>query len=336
MTDNKSLCINTEFKHLTDLINAFWVNSDLLNEQIKQAFNKGLDYGRFWVDDMLCYDLHEEITGKGGFLGQLREVKLNGHNVKYYDSLFIVSSWLDSYISEVHRYHINNLKWHTLRGQVVSSILSLIDDDTNLETVVPASMSKEQQKEIINSYKGYNGQPLRSYSTPEYLSPDIVNHHADYDNFVTQLLAQCFFHGVMCAERKNTLELKSLLAPIYADLRYSEFNADLGGIIINKLKESDLIKYMLEVFELKFYDKSNALEEIERREIEAKRRAQLTKEQLAEEEEKNRALMAQQTRSLIDELMNDDALDATDKSTFNKLIAAEKKIKALHPTEQVA
>lgn len=305
MNYNQSLCVETEFKHLTDLIEKFWVNSEVLNEQIKTAFNMGLARGRFWIDDMTAYNLHEQLKGEGGNLSNLRShVTFNGEDAYRHDALYLFGSWLEDSIRNTHNHYFCNFKWSDERSLLLFKVTPSLELAIH-KSIKPCELGKEEQREIIDNYKGYNGQPLRSYSTPEHLSPMVIEEYKIYgDSYIGQLLSQCFFHGIMCSQRKNTIELTNTLLSIYTEDEQA-FNADNSKEIIDIASQCDFLRFILEISKPTFSSTEAAIKDIEMIQAEKLRKSQLTPEQAKAEEDRIRKQMSDMTKDIFASLDDD-------------------------------
>ncbi|CAH6986820.1 hypothetical protein VCHA53O466_140105 [Vibrio chagasii] len=333
MQNSSLICVEQEFTHLRTLIDSFWSNAKSLDKQIKAAFNMGLDRGRFWIDDMTAFDFHEEFTGNGGNFSLLRSgVECDGITARYHDALYIFGEWLENQIRDIHRHNQNSFNWSSERKAVTKTLLSNLD--ANLyKSVRPLELTSAEQQAVIDAYKGYNGQPLRSYSTPEYLSPSIVEDQKEYgDSYVSQLLSQCFFHGVMCSGQKNKRNIITTLSPLYTKLCNSPFNADNGLSIIRDVTGCEFIDFALQIKHPTFSSTSEAIEDFTQIRAEQLRKSKLTKAQVEAEEQEAFRRMSDMTSEILSSILTEENEAFPNTQNYRQV---EADIKKTSPTLQV-
>lgn len=248
--------LKTEAKQLNELIVSLWDNTESLDLKsfVIEAFEAGLVAGRFWVEEYPLFTIGEFLDGETAHhpLSNRRNPVKGDDCAHHYDSLYILSEFIERMISDIRESQIHYGAWDF--SAEADRLYSVLSDKYPLDSLKPKSLTREQTDSLVNNYQGFSESECRSYSTPEKLAPHNINDAKNSQglDFARSLVATIFSHGLGCAQQINTARLLNTLLPLYRDHRDTPYEFDNGPELLSLIADNELIQIALMIEKPKF------------------------------------------------------------------------------------
>ncbi len=312
-----------ELNHLVEYIRNAWDGTEQVGNFeafISEAFHKGLQDGKLWVDEHLTFRIGE-LLNNGELILPLKAHKTSIEKIDtlapYHDALSIFDSWVSDSLREIHRAKTGYGNWNFSKN--ADSLLNTLKGKYYLEALKPKAMTREAEKALITSFKGAEAMEAGSIATTEKLSPSQANYWNDEQAIVymRSLTGAVYSHGLFCSKTNNTNSLIGTLLPIYVEGIKAGFSIDSGSTIIEQASENAFIKLMLNMSVPEFSSQDKLDKEI----AEAKANRARIAQETAEEREKRLAENEAYMNALMDEIMNEDDGESEKEVEFKAKLA---------------
>jgi hypothetical protein len=305
MTVIQTVDLKLELFNLTDLIKAFWINTETVEDfdaMVQEAFEAGLSKGRIWCEEYICYTAGELMSG-GKCLEPLKQRNVildNIHDCAYmYDGLMQFSSYIQMMTSKIWKAKTAYGNWNY--STEADQLLDQLSLKYTLDQIKPKNLTRPEQKQIAESFKGVNSEEAGSISTAEKLTPNNVNYWHDEQamSYSRCLVSAVFSHGLFSAKQMNTSQLLTILIPIFQEHQSDAFSSN-GCDFIELVKGNELVNIMLTLKQPKFHTEADFNQMVTE---DLTRKEQIANETEAEAQAR-KASIDEYHSSLLDEILS--------------------------------